>query len=118
MKATQRYLRISPRKVRLVADVVRGKNVREARTVLRVTQKRGSHHILKLLDSALANAKDVGVTQDNDLYVSRIFVDEGPKLKRFLPRARGMATPLQKKMSHVTIELNHRKAVVKDEHGA
>ncbi len=99
------YLRIAPRKVRLVADLIRGKKVEEAQSILRYTIKRSGQPILKLLKSALAAAKLNSQLEESNLYIAKIFVDEGPKFKRFFPRSRGQAYPIQKKTSHITIML-------------
>lgn len=105
-KATARYLRISPQKVRLVADLIRGKQVGKAIDVLRFTKKRGAKHVEKLLHSAIANAQqkeeDIDVDQ---LYVSRTYVNEGPRLKRIRPAPMGRAYRYQRRMAHITIEL-------------
>lgn len=109
-KATVRYLRISPQKVRLVADLIRGKYVGQAIDVLRFTKKRGAKHVEKLLHSAIANAqqKEEGLDVD-DLYVKRTFVNEGPRLKRIRPAPMGRAYRYQRRMAHITIELATRK---------
>ena len=101
-----RYLRIAPRKVRLVADLIRGKMVNEAQTILNFTVKRATHPLLKLLKQGVANAKDIFKTEQSDLYISEIKVDEGPKLKRWRARARGRAFEIKKRTSHVTLTLN------------
>ena len=103
--AKLRYLRIAPRKVRLVADLIRGKPAQEAKTILNFQIKRASRPILKLLESAISNAKNNFRLEESNLYVSKILVDEGPKYKRWMPRARGVAAEIQKKASHVTIVL-------------
>jgi large subunit ribosomal protein L22 len=103
--AKLRYLRITPRKVRLVADLIRGKTVEEAQTILRFTVKKVAQPLLKLLKSAVASAKNLELEELN-LYISKILVDEGPKLKRWRARARGSADEIQKKTSHVTIVLD------------
>ncbi len=105
--ATLRYLRMAPRKVRLVADVIRGLSVNEAEAQLVMQRKRAAKPLLKLLRSAMANAKNNSKVSLEGLYVEAIKVDGGPMLKRFLPRARGSASPIQKKMSHVTLTLAH-----------
>jgi len=105
-KAKLKYLRIAPRKVRLVADLVRNKNVEEAQTILRFTVKKAAGPILKLLNSAIANARNNLRADPSNLYISRIAVDEGPKYKRWMPRARGQASEIQKKTSHITIILD------------
>ena len=103
--ARLRYLRIAPRKVRLVADLIRGKSVEEAQTILNFTVKRASLPLLKLLNSAISNAKNNFKLEPKNLFISKITVDEGPKYKRWMPRARGQAYEIQKKTSHVTIIL-------------
>ncbi len=108
MKVTAklRYLRIAPRKVRLVADLIRGKRVSEALTLLGVLPKRATTSLIKLLKQAIANAKNNFQLAESNLYIYKIFVDEGPKLKRWRPRARGQALEIQKKTSHITLILN------------
>jgi len=104
--AKLRYLRIAPRKVRLVADLIRGKRVTEAQALLRFLSKRASLPLAKLLKSATDSAKNNLQLEENNLYISKITVDEGPKLKRWQPRARGQAYEIQKKTSHITITLD------------
>lgn len=108
MKVTAklRYLRIAPRKVRLVADLIRDKSATEAQTILNFTTKKAAPVLLKLLKSAVANAKNNFQLEEKNLYLSKILVDEGPKYKRWMPRARGMASEIQKKTSHVTLILD------------
>ncbi len=103
--AKLRYLRIAPRKVRLVADLVRGKSVEEATHILNFTRKRAAKPILKLLNSAIANASHNFQLKKENLYISKIVVNEGPKLKRWRPRARGVTYEIQKKTSHITLVL-------------
>jgi len=103
------YLRIAPRKVRLVADLIRGKTVEEAQTILNFIVKKAAQPLLKLLKSAIANAKHNFQLKQDNLYISKIMVDEGPKYKRWMPRARGMVSPIQKKTSHITIVLEEIK---------
>jgi large subunit ribosomal protein L22 len=105
-------LRIAPRKVRLVADVVRGKTAEEAQQILTFTNKKAVGPMLKLLNSALASAK-ASQLEFNNLYISKVTVDEGPKYKRFRPRARGQAYEIQKKTSHILIVLSEITAGVK-----
>lgn len=110
--AKLKYLRIAPRKVRLVADLVRGKKAEEAQTILSFTTKKGAEPILKLLKSAIANAKNNSQLEESNLFISKITVDEGPKLKRWMPRARGQAALIMKRSSHILIvldEIEHRK---------
>jgi large subunit ribosomal protein L22 len=104
--AKLRYLRIAPRKVRLVADLIRGKSAKKAEAILNFTVKKAAKPLLKLLKSAIANAKNNFQLPEENLYVSKIFVDEGPKYKRWMPRARGLVSEIQKKTSHVTIVLD------------
>src|ERR1700734_3396770 len=98
------YLRIAPRKTRSVADLIRGLSVNEAEAQLMVQRRRPAKALLKLLRSAVANAKNNKLNADH-LFIKEIRVDGGPMLKRYLPRARGSASPIQKKMSHVTMVL-------------
>lgn len=102
--AKLKNLRIAPRKVRLVADVVRGMHVNAAIAQLQVTSLRSSEPLEKLIKSAIANAKEQSMNTEN-LVVKTIFVDKGMMLKRFRPRARGSASEIQKKFSHVTLIL-------------
>ena len=107
MRAKLRYLRVAPRKARLVVDLVRGKNVGEALNILTFTRRAASEPVRKLIESALANAESRDANLDL-LYVSQIFVDEGPTLRRFRPRAMGRATRINKRTSHVTCVLAER----------
>jgi large subunit ribosomal protein L22 len=109
VQAHLRYLRIAPRKVRLVADLIRGKTVKEAKNILIFCRKKASLPLLKLLNSAVANATHNFKMEENNLFISEIFVNEGPRLKRILPRSRGRADIIQKKMSHVSIFLEEIK---------
>lgn len=103
VKASARYLRIAPRKVRIVVDLVRGKAVGEALAILRNTPKAASPLVEKVLKSAVANAEHNFDLNADNLYVAKAFVDQGPTLKRFQPRARGMAGKILKKTSHITL---------------
>ena len=98
------YLRLAPRKVRSVAGLLQGLSANEAEAQLLAQRRRASQPLLKLLRSAVANAKQAKLNPEQ-LFVASIRVDQGPMVKRSLPRARGMATPIQKKMSHVTLVL-------------
>lgn len=104
--AKLRHLRIAPRKVRLIADLVRRKSVEEAQTILNFTTKKAAQPVLKLLKQAVSNAKTGFQLEEKNLYISKILIDEGPKYKRWMPRARGMATPIYKRTSHITIILD------------
>jgi len=105
VKAKISHLRVAPRKVRLVADLVRGKKIAQALDILRFTKRGCATDLSKLLKSALSNANVKGGIDVDKLYVHRLTVDQGPILKRSLPRARGSASPIQKKTSHVTVIL-------------
>lgn len=107
-KARLSTLRSTPQKTRLVADLIRGKEVVEAENILRFTPRRAAKPILKLLQSAKANAVNNHDMFEDTLFVSKIMVDEGPVLKRFLPRARGRADLLRKRTSHITIVLEEK----------
>jgi len=108
VEAKLRYSRISPRKVRLVADLVRGLQVEEAEKILQFTIKRSANPILKLIRSAVSNAEHNFNLKKENLYISEIKVDGGPIIKRFRPRARGAAFPIQKKTSHISIKLSEK----------
>jgi large subunit ribosomal protein L22 len=100
--------RSTPRKTRLVADLIRGKHVTEAESILKYTPNRVSGPMLKLLQSAKANAVNNHDMFEDSLYVAKIMVNEGPRLKRFQPRARGRADALIKRTSHIEITLEER----------
>ncbi len=104
MKATLKNYRQSPRKVRLVADVIRGKKVNVALNALQFVEKRAAEQFRKLLLSAVANAKQAGANPDH-LTVMFVSVDKAPTQKRFIPRARGSASRINKRSSHITIQL-------------
>lgn len=103
--AKLQYLRIAPRKVRLISDLIRGKKAEEARNILNFTIKKSAVPVNKLLKSALDNAKNNFQLDSSNLYISKITVDEGPKYKRWRARARGQSFEIQKKSSHITIVL-------------
>jgi large subunit ribosomal protein L22 len=105
VEAKLKYTRTSPRKVRLVADLIRGRKVLEAEQVLQFTVKSPVKPMLKLLKSAVANAEHNFNLKKENLYIAEIKVDGGPIIKRFRPRARGSASPIQKKTSHILIVL-------------
>ncbi len=107
-KAVVRYVRIAPRKVRLVVDLIRGKEVGEAIAILRHTPKSSTPVLEKLLNSAMANAENNYQMEVNNLVISEAFVDEGPTLKRFRPRAQGRASRINKRTSHITIVLTEK----------
>ena len=104
-RAVAKYIRMSPQKVRLVVDLVRGKKVEEAKQILLFTRKYAAGHVSKVLNSALANAKQNPNIDENILFVKEIFVDQGPSLKRWRARAQGRAAAIKKRMSHITVVL-------------
>lgn len=108
VRAVGKYLRVSPFKARHVADLVRGKKIGEALTILKFTPKKGSRLINKTLRSAVSNAENTKSIDVETLYVKTILVDEAPRLKRWRPRAMGRATRIIKRMSHVTVVLAER----------
>ena len=107
-KAHLTMLRVTPQKTRLVANLIRGKNVGEAESILRFTPRGAAGPMLKLLRSAKANAVNNHDMFEDSLMVSKIMVNEGPVLKRYLPRARGRADLLRKRTSHITIVLEEK----------
>jgi ribosomal protein L22 len=102
-------VRCAPRKARLVIDHIRGKRVDEARAILLHTPRAASRDVLKVLDSAIANAENNHELVAEELHVARAYVDEGPTLKRYRPRALGRATRIRKRTSHLTIELQAKE---------
>ncbi|HWK24558.1 50S ribosomal protein L22 [Lysinibacillus fusiformis] len=108
-KAIARTVRIAPRKVRLVVDLIRGKQIGEAVAILRHTPKAASPVVEKVLKSAVANAEHNYDLDVNNLVVSEVFVDEGPTLKRFRPRAQGRASAINKRTSHITLVVSEKK---------
>ena len=112
-KAKLRYARVSAQKVRLVADLIRGRDVSEAIDMLTFTHKKSAPMIRKLVESAVANAevaakRDALDLDSDDLFVKTILVDQGPSLRRFRPRAQGRATRILKKTCHINVELASR----------
>ena len=106
IRAQLRFLPISAQKVRLVVDLVRGKDAVQAQDMLRFMTQRSAEPVLKLLNSAIANAEEnFGISRD-DLFVAKIHADEGPTLKRFRPRAQGRASRIRKRSSHLTVVLD------------
>jgi large subunit ribosomal protein L22 len=103
--AKLRYVRIAPRKMRVIANLIRGQKVSSAINSLRFLEKSGSREFFKLLVSAVANAEDQGDVDVDELVVSKVMVDQGPTLKRWRPRAHGRATRILKKTSHVVLEV-------------
>lgn len=108
-RATLRYMRITPRKMRLVADLCKGLPVEKALYQLKFSQKKGGQLLVGVLNSAIANAREKGGMDMDNLYVKSVIVGDGPILKRFMPRAMGRATKILKKMSHVTLVLDEAR---------
>ncbi|ALS75455.1 50S ribosomal protein L22 [Planococcus sp. CP5-4] len=108
-KAVARTVRIAPRKVRLVVDLIRGKQIGEAVAILNHTPKAASIVVEKLLKSAAANAEHNYEMNIENLVISEVFVDEGPTLKRFRPRAMGRASAINKRTSHITLVVSEKK---------
>jgi large subunit ribosomal protein L22 len=107
-KAVARFIRISPQKARLVADVVRGLEVDKAITTLRFMPKKGAQLIRKVIESAVANASQSQEIDVDTLYVKKIYIDGGPMLKRIRPRAMGRANRILKRTSHITVVLDEQ----------
>ncbi len=108
-RAIARYVRVSPRKARLVVDMIRGKSATEASSILKFTPKGAAEAVGKALDSAVANAEHNLKIKPETLFVSQAFVDEGPTLKRIRPRAMGRAFKIRKRTSHITIIVKQRE---------
>jgi ribosomal protein L22 len=106
VRASSRYVRVAPRKARLVADQVRGLQIDKARALLRFSPRSAAQDIQKLIDSAAANAENNHDLIADEMRVAEITVDEGPTLKRFRPRALGRATPIHKRTSHISVALS------------
>lgn len=106
--ATLKYARISSRKVKIVADLIRGKNVDEALAIVKFTQKASSEIIEKLLKSAIANAENNHDMKPENLYIAEIYANQGPTLKRIRPAAKGSASRIRKRTSHITIVVKER----------
>ena len=109
VKATARYVRTSPRKARIVVDLVRGKSVEEAQQILAFTDRGIAETVEKLLNSAVANAEHNNHLRPDSLFVKSAYVDEGPTMKRIRPRAKGSASRIRKRTSHITIVVAPRE---------
>lgn len=108
-KAVAKYIRMSPRKIRKVVDLIRGKKVEEALAILKFVPAGGAKSVEKVLKSAIANAEHNLELSADDLIVAKAFVDEGPTLKRFKPRAMGRADLIRKRTSHITLVVSEKK---------
>lgn len=109
VRAVAKWIRTAPRKLRLVADMVRGKKASEAVTLLEFTNKRAARTLNKVLKSAIANAENNHELDTSKLVVAQLYVDQGPMFKRYLPRSRGRATPVLKYGSHITVVVRQRQ---------
>lgn len=109
VKATAKYVRMSPRKVRLVVGAVRGKPVNEALATLDFLPNAAARAVAKVVKSAAANAENNYQLSPDELYITRIYADEGPTLKRFRPRARGRVSPILKRSSHITVVVGEKE---------
>ncbi len=107
-RAKLSYVRLSPQKTRLVVDMVRGKGVQDALNILKFSPQKAAAIVSKLVSSAVANAEQKGVSDVDRLVVKTISVDQGPVLKRFMPRAQGRATKIRKPTSHITVILDEK----------
>ncbi|MDJ0924506.1 MAG: 50S ribosomal protein L22 [Acidimicrobiia bacterium] len=116
VRAQAKYVRQSPYKVRLVLDLVRGMPVEDARATLDFTNRRAAPTIKKVLESAVANAEHNFALDADELFISEAYADEGPTLKRWRPRARGRATRIRKRTSHITIVLADEEELEGAEH--
>ena len=108
--AKHRFARIAPRKARLIMDLVRGRNVDDAISMLQFAKQRASGMVEKVIRSAVANANEREVAPRNTLFVAKAWVDPGPIIKRFQPKDRGKAYPIKKRTSHLIVELDERQA--------
>ena len=108
-KATARTVRVSPRKSRLVIDLIRGKNVADAIATLKFTPTKAANEIENVLNSAIANAENNFGLEKANLFVSEAYINEGPTMKRFRPRAKGSASPINKRTSHITVVVTEKK---------
>jgi len=116
-KAVLRYVRVAPRKVRLVVDLIRGKQVGEALSALKFIPRGASKVVEKVLKSAIANAQQKEIGDVDDLWISKAYVDGGPVLKRFQPAPQGRAHPIKKRTSHITLKLSVKEAKRQDKSG-
>ncbi|GFN36926.1 50S ribosomal protein L22 [Tepidimicrobium xylanilyticum] len=108
-RAEAKYIRISPLKVNYICKEIRGKHVDEALTILRFTPKKGARVLEKVLNSAIANAENNFNLDRDNLYVKEAYANDGPQLKRWRPRARGMAYPILKRTSHIGVVVEERE---------
>lgn len=110
-KATARYIRVAPNKARQVINLIRGKDVDEALAILKFTPKRVAEVVEKVLNSAIANAEHNLDLDRENLFVSKVYVDQGPAMKRIVPRAMGRADMIRKRTSHITVVVGEKEEV-------
>ncbi len=108
-KATAKYMRVSPRKMKFVCDMVRGKNVDEALSILRFTPRKGADILEKVVKSAVANAENNFDMDRDSLYVAEVYANQGPTLKRWRPRAQGRAYKILKRTSHISVVVKEKE---------
>ncbi len=108
-RAVERFIRISPRKLRYIVDIIRSKSVEEAVDILTFTPRKAARIVKKAIESAAANATENNNMKEDDLVIKKVFVDEGPTLKRFRARARGRAARIRKRTSHLTVIVSDGK---------
>jgi large subunit ribosomal protein L22 len=108
-KAVEKYIRMSPRKIKYVVDMIKSKNIEDAVDVLSLTPKKAAPILKKAIQSAVANATENHKMKEEDLFISKILVSEGPTLKRIKPRARGRATRIRKRTSHLSVYISNGK---------
>jgi large subunit ribosomal protein L22 len=109
VNATAKYVRVSPRKAGDVASLIRGKKVSEAKAILMLSPRAAAKLVGKVLDSAVANAENNNSLDADDLFVVQVYVNEGPIIKRFRPRAMGRASRIRKRTSHITVSVDEKK---------
>lgn len=108
-KAVEKYIRMSPRKIRYVVDMIKLRKIEDAVDVLSLTPKKAAVIVKKAIQSAVANATENHKMKEEDLFISKILVNEGPTLKRFRPRARGRSTRIRKRTSHLSVYVSNGK---------
>ena len=109
-RATAKYVRVTPRKVKIVVDLIRGKQVDQALAILMYTPKSAAPVVEKLLNSAIANAENNLEMDRSSLYVAEVYANPGPTLKRYVARSRGSASPMLKRTCHISVVLDQKKA--------
>jgi large subunit ribosomal protein L22 len=108
-KAVEKYIRMSPRKIKYVVDMIKSRTIEDAVDMLSLTPKKAADIVKKAIQSAVANATENHSMKEKDLFISKILVNEGPTLKRFKPRARGRATRIRKRTSHLSVYVSNGK---------